>query len=717
MDPKTPARHRHRATAACMQCRKARIRCVLDPESKKCQSCRDIDQECVYDEKDGRKSRTSAKAIESTLMQRINHLENQLKEAKGTPKPLDTETFEQAPEEPPPYTSPEASSSRLASVENASTNDDGKSCPEQATSVVSKLIPSAIRFDMASGRVRYFGATTHMNVLSRVGSGPNPQFRNTHWPIVLIVRDLSPDTHNYLMELFWDKHNTVIHLVHLDMFQRDQQHGGVEFYSTFLHLTMLATGFRYADKTREDIRRLTLPGYASSTLHEKAKSLAKLEIDRPGGIPSIQAFQLLGGLEFCCGNDDTGWLFTGMCFRMIFDAGLHVDPSSLFLPERETQIRHMVLWACMATDRLWSLYLGRPTTIKTSDVAPSCLSFDFSRMILCRRSWQEKKSTTRIYEALLRMMEIVSQLCDLRGPRPSKNAELYYKLAAIDQQLRDWRSSLPKHLKWSTELHTAMPAPYYLLHTQYHAAMILLHRPFVRYNEKVQEANSHFTNLSRNSCTESAKQIAEMFEHYRTRFDLEKVYGTAVQHAGTAATALMGEVVLQADAQERRILIEKLSSLRLSISLMSKNYQPAGQMTSVVDQFIRSVQGAPAGNPTRGSSFDTTTAAGGSTSNGGGDSFSAAAATAAAGPMNAHDVQDAFIPTEFDCLYAGTSGQRSRGRGDASYTITPSRAGGQSPSGLPFLPSSFLEGLSSSDLLFSELAGMNDCSFPWDENS
>jgi hypothetical protein len=113
--------------------------------------------------------------------------------------------------------------------------------------------------------------------------------------------------------------------------------------------------------------------------------------------------------------------------------------------------------------RLWSLYLGRPTTIKTSDVAPSCLSFDFSRMILCRRSWQEKKSTTRIYEALLRMMEIVSQLCDLRGPRPSKNAELYYKLAAIDQQLRDWRSSLPKHLKWSTELHTAMPAPYYLL--------------------------------------------------------------------------------------------------------------------------------------------------------------------------------------------------------------------------------------------------------------
>lgn len=41
----------------------------------------------------------------------------------------------------------------------------------------------------------------------------------------------------------------------------------------------------------------------------------------------------------------------GMCYRMVFDAGLHVDPGSLNMPERDTQIRHMVLWACMTTDR------------------------------------------------------------------------------------------------------------------------------------------------------------------------------------------------------------------------------------------------------------------------------------------------------------------------------------------------------------------------------
>lgn len=165
---------------------------------------------------------------------------------------------------------------------------------------------------------------------------------------------------------------------------------------------------------------------------------------------------------------------------MVFDAGLHVDPTSLGLPERETQIRHMVLWACLLTDRyacyyskastrrltsprLWSLYLGRPTTLKTSDISPSCLSFDFSRMILCQPSFPEKKIITRIYEASLQMMELVSQLCDLRGPRPPKSSETYFKLAAIDQQLRDWYTKLPPNLQWGVERQANMPPSYYLL--------------------------------------------------------------------------------------------------------------------------------------------------------------------------------------------------------------------------------------------------------------
>jgi hypothetical protein len=118
-------------------------------------------------------------------------------------------------------------------------------------------------------------------------------------------------THNYLMDLFWEFYNSVIRLVDREAFYYDQESGGVEYYSTFLHLSMLATGFRYADRTRADIQRLALTENVTSTIHEKTKALGKQEIERPGGIPSIQALQLLSGLEFCCGNDDTGWMFSG----------------------------------------------------------------------------------------------------------------------------------------------------------------------------------------------------------------------------------------------------------------------------------------------------------------------------------------------------------------------------------------------------------------------
>jgi hypothetical protein len=40
-----------------------------------------------------------------------------------------------------------------------------------------------------------------------------------------------------------------------------------------------------------------------------------------------------------------------MSFRLVFDVGLHVDAGELQLTERETQIRNMVLWACLLNDK------------------------------------------------------------------------------------------------------------------------------------------------------------------------------------------------------------------------------------------------------------------------------------------------------------------------------------------------------------------------------
>jgi hypothetical protein len=36
-----------------------------------------------------------------------------------------------------------------------------------------------------------------------------------------------------------------------------------------------------------------------------------MELERPGGIPSVQAFLLLGDLECGIGRDNTGWMYAG----------------------------------------------------------------------------------------------------------------------------------------------------------------------------------------------------------------------------------------------------------------------------------------------------------------------------------------------------------------------------------------------------------------------
>lgn len=299
------------------------------------------------------------------LSRRIQHLENLLRqngqghalpEPDGgvetaqdqfeLPLPMETDDESQPTpvydDEPPPYVD------AGRQVPASSRMDEATS---QSKAILGKLIPRPVKFDMASGRVRFFGPTTSMHILSRSTSDPS-KISESFWPISTLVRDLSPETHDYLIDLFFDCHNSALHVVHKWAFLDDLKSGGTQFYSNFLHMTMLAEGYRYADRSRPDIKRLATPASHpdSSCFHMKAKKMAELELIKPGGIPSIQAFFLLGDLEVAAGRDDTGWMFAGMAFRLLFDVGLHVDPSELRLTEREVQIRHMVLWACIMND-------------------------------------------------------------------------------------------------------------------------------------------------------------------------------------------------------------------------------------------------------------------------------------------------------------------------------------------------------------------------------
>ena len=351
------------------------------------------------------------------------------------------------------------------------------------------------------------------------------------------------------MALFWQHYNGVLHVVHEEAFNEDREAGRTQFYSGFLHICILAMGYRFADKSRPDMQRIALPD-RESTLQREAKYMLDLELERPGGIPSIAALLILGDSEVGVGRDNVGWMYAGMAMRLCYDVGLHLDSRNTGLSDREVDIRKMTLWSCVIYDRYWSLFLGRPLTIKSADLEIYSLAEQFERLGTCKPAGVEKSLNTLIYEALIDLMEIAGKIVENTDHRkhnsdPSQGPDqsAYFRLAALDREIHNWAARLPAELRYTEENRMNAPYSFYLLHQQYHAVLILLHRPFARYDdpnsqetEEVSALDSHFSRASRGICTKSAVAMARIFWHHRQRFDGKQIFCIGMQHAGAAAT-------------------------------------------------------------------------------------------------------------------------------------------------------------------------------------
>jgi hypothetical protein len=168
-----------------------------------------------------------------------------------------------------------------------------------------------LSFDQLSGRFRFFGPTANSHVYAESHDTfdtrePAEQIRRAE----RIIRSLSQDTHDYLMSCFWDYYNAPLQVIDRAAFEADRFADNPKFYSSFLHITILAGGYRFADLDREDIQRISL-GNRESTFHRESKYMLDIELERPGGIPSVQALLILGDMECGVGRDNTGWMYSG----------------------------------------------------------------------------------------------------------------------------------------------------------------------------------------------------------------------------------------------------------------------------------------------------------------------------------------------------------------------------------------------------------------------
>lgn len=165
----------------------------------------------------------------------------------------------------------------------------------------------------SNGYIRYFGHNSPLHVFSDPDGPPcGANLWEQKTRAELVVRSISKIAHDYLMDLFWTNYNSVLHVVHQDVFNSDKQNGRWGFYSGFLHVCLLAMGFRFADRSRPDMKSfLRGADGRESSLHTEAKKLAKYEFENPSGLPSVQAFLILADLEDAAGRDSNGWMYVG----------------------------------------------------------------------------------------------------------------------------------------------------------------------------------------------------------------------------------------------------------------------------------------------------------------------------------------------------------------------------------------------------------------------
>lgn len=471
--------------------------------------------------------------------------------------------------------------------------------------LVSRLLSTRahLSFDQLSGHLRYFGGTANCHILGTDETTTTRESAEQARRAEECIRTLHMETHEYLMELFWQHYNSVLHVVHQKAFSEDRDCRQYQVYSGFLHVCILAMGFRFADKSRPDIQRIALPN-RESTLHQQAKSMVDLELESSGGIPSIAALLILGDAEVGVGREQVGWMYAGMAMRLCYDLGLQLDSRNASLSQREVEIRKLTLWACVIYDRYWSLFLGRPLTMKPGDLEVYSLTDQFERLGTCMPAGSAKSLNTKVYGALIELMEIAGKIVEQAefrkntdgSHRPDQSA--YFKMAALDREMHNWASRLPADLRYTERNRQNAPLSFYLLHQQYHAILILLHRPFACYDgssseegERVSVLECHFSQASRTICTESAVTMARMFWRHRQRFDGKQIFCTGMQHAGSAATALIAALAYIPDIAERSKNMQYLEVLHAALQDMSYAYEPAERMAAILNAVITELRG------------------------------------------------------------------------------------------------------------------------------
>jgi len=370
----------------------------------------------------------------------------------------------------------------------------------------------------------------------------------------------------HLLDLHWNRQHRSFLLTYRPAIMRSLAAGGGPYCSKLLLNAIFACVSKYSD--RLEVRtNPSDPRTAGAQFFQRVKELLPSEMGT-SSISLVEALLTLGSTLVSSGQMSTGWLYSGMAIRMVYDLGLHLDSRKAADLHKRTlgdmEIRRRVFWGAFICDKLQSSYLGRPAAIQCRDAHVPMEFLDTSEeeelWSPYRDTVEDRNTVTspkpKQFSAPIHSVSTFKQLCLLSklmirvinkfytvGATKHVSSMQTKHLLSIDAALTEWDSNLPSHIRFENITSPCAPSNIMTLQAHYHCLIILLHRPFIADGHLRSSAGPTLTASSWQKCTAAAQRLTFLVSGYRTHLTLHRapyqisylVYVASTIHVRNAA--------------------------------------------------------------------------------------------------------------------------------------------------------------------------------------
>lgn len=416
----------------------------------------------------------------------------------------------------------------------------------------------------------FFGRTS----LAHVGSPITEDWESASMPRAspdILIDPSSVQLREHLLASFFQYQALWVEIANRENFEAAKLLGPSRWYSDFLENAMLASATRLS--TSKAVRALG-PEFARLARADMAMAL-----DDPSPA-SLQGFLILSEFEVTRGQDRIGWMFCGayypvvpsgfsfqpvllllgMACRMIPDLGLHdfedalsysVKRLELAAPASSRDLLYSLCCACVVYETVWSLYLGRPSSITKAVID--------AVSIRCKEQRSSDSPQLNAWVGLCIPTLEVSRILNCGEPIAPGDSRV---LAQLNHELEDWHARLPPALTWRNRRIGELDATGYGLHTQYCKLQILINKAMVPAHDRRRRrastsAVAHAATLpeeQRHLVHKYATCVANLLLTYREMYGAGRIPSIMLDNAILAATCLKEEgarEAIQSDERDR----------------------------------------------------------------------------------------------------------------------------------------------------------------------